>query len=144
MARPSFLFPTQQSVTSSTDTGKVLAYAISFAGSIAAALSFIFVRKSNAATPALTLLLHFGVACVVSGLLSGIALGELRFPDCGTRDNWYALHAAVFSFAGQVCFVYALTIEKAAIVVYVYACVCMYVYIYIYISGRFFQKVTDR
>ena len=53
VARPSFLFPTQQSVISSTDTGKVLAYAISFAGSIAAALSFIFVRKSNAATPIL-------------------------------------------------------------------------------------------
>ena len=116
VARPSFLFPTQQSVTSSSDTGKVLAYVVSFAGSFGLALSYILVRKSNATTPALTFVFHYGIVCVVFGLLGGLVSRGLTFPDCGTGDNWYALLTSIFAFLGQVTFIYALTIEQAAIV----------------------------
>ena len=116
IARPSFLFPTQESPTSSTDTEKVLSYTLSFAGSVGTALTYILVKKSNAKTPALAFLLHYGVVCFVFGLLGGIAPRGLKFPDCETRDNWYALLVAVFAFVGLAFCYYALTIEQAAIV----------------------------
>ena len=116
VTRPSFLFLTQQSVSSTNDTGKILSYAVSFAGSVGNALCYILVRKSNTATPALTFVFHYGIVCTVFGLLGGIASQGLKFPDCGSRDNWYALLVAVFSFAGQASLIYALTIEQAAFV----------------------------
>ena len=116
VTRPSFLFPTQQSVTSSNVTGKILSYAVSFTGSVGNALCYILVRKSITATPSLTFVFHYGIASTVFGLLGGIALQTLKFPDCGSRDNWYALLVAVFSFAGQASLIYALTIEQAAFV----------------------------
>ena len=73
-------------------------------------------RKSNATTPALTFVFHYGIVCVVFGLLGGLVSRGLAFPDCGTGDNWYALLTSIFAFLGQVTFIYALTIEQAAIV----------------------------
>ena len=116
VARPSFLFPTQQSITSTNVTFRNISYAITFIGSFGLALSFILVRKSCTATPPLTFVFHYGLTCIVFGLLGGTSLQGLKFPNCGTQDNWYALLAMAFSFAGQGCFIYALSIEQAAIV----------------------------
>ena len=116
VARPSFLFPTQESITSTNVTLRNISYAISFTGSFGLALSYILVRKSCTTTPPFTFVFHYGLTCIVFGLLGGTSLQGLKFPNCGTQDNWYALLAMAFSFAGQGCFIYSLTIEQAAIV----------------------------
>ena len=115
VARPSFLFPSH---LSATDKWSTLSYVLSFVASLSLAASYIFVRliQRQRKASTLTFVFHFGVVSILFGFIIGVALQKLKLPDCGTLDKWYALLAGVFSFSGQVCFIYALTVERAAIV----------------------------
>ena len=113
VARPSFLFPSHLSATNKWST---LSYVLSLVASISLAASYIFVRLIQRKTSALTFVFHYGVVSILYGFVIGAALQKLKLPDCGTLDKWHALLAGAFSFSGQVCFVYALTVERAAIV----------------------------
>ena len=80
------------------------------------ALSYICVRKVKE-TGSFTLVFYYGIMGMFVGLVIGLSVDEgFKFPDCGTLDTIYALCCAGFSFCGQVCLIFALKLEKAAIV----------------------------
>ena len=81
------------------------------------ALSYICVRKVKE-TGSFTLVFYYGIMGMFVGVGIGLSVdgGGFKFPDCGTWDNIYALCCAGFSFCGQVCLIFAMKLEKAAIV----------------------------
>ena len=114
ITRPTFIFHTELGTLQ--HHGDWLAYAAAFCASVALALSYICVRKVKE-TGSFTLVFYYGIMGMFVGLVIGLSVDEgFKFPDCGTLDTIYALCCAGFSFCGQVCLIFALKLEKAAIV----------------------------
>lgn len=114
ITRPSFLFHSHvnQAINPSSQR---LAYFLAFFASISLALSYICVRKVKK-TGSFTVVFYYGVVGIVLSFGIGFIVKGLTFPQCGTPDKYYALLCAFLSFCGQICVIFALKREKAAIV----------------------------
>ena len=114
ITRPSFLFHSKINKSPNSSLEK-LAYLLAFFASISLALSYICVRKVKR-TGSFTVVFYYGVVGIFLSFGIGFTVKGLTLPACGTPDKYYALLCAFLSFCGQICVIFALKREKAAIV----------------------------
>lgn len=115
ITRPSFLFHNNDANKTKNPSSERLAYFLAFFASISLALSYICVRKVKK-TGSFTVVFYYGVVGICLSFGIGFIVKGLTFPLCGTPDKYYALLCAFLSFCGQICVIFALKREKAAIV----------------------------
>ena len=114
IVRPTFLFPRGDSDNPSASF-KWQPHILSLAASVAMAIALVCVRKMDKCGP-FTVCYFYGFLGVLVSLVYAAVMRDVKLPDCGTRDKYFAVLAGITECFAQVTVIYALTIEKTAIV----------------------------
>ncbi|XP_013863056.1 solute carrier family 35 member G1 isoform X2 [Austrofundulus limnaeus] len=110
VARPSFIFG--ERLSSAEGVNHVKGAAAAFAGAIAAAFTFVILRKMGKSVHYYLSLWYYAVIGLIASVITVSVLGEWKVPNCG-RDRWMLIVIAVLGIAGQTFLTKALQIEKA-------------------------------
>lgn len=83
-----------------------------FVGAIAAAFTFVVLRKIGKSAHYYLSVWYYAVIGLIECIITVSVLGEWKIPFCG-RDRWMLMLIAVLGIAGQTFLTKALQIEKA-------------------------------
>ncbi|XP_035001336.1 solute carrier family 35 member G1 [Hippoglossus stenolepis] len=112
IARPPFLFGQQVRGIEGNYTSHVKGTIAAFAGAVAAAFTFVILRKMGKSVHYYLSVWYYAVIGLIECLIAVSVLGEWKYPYCG-RDRWLLMLIAVLGIAGQTFLTKALQIEKA-------------------------------
>ncbi|XP_018554288.1 solute carrier family 35 member G1 [Lates calcarifer] len=112
IARPPFLFGNQVGGIEGNYTNHIKGTIAAFAGAIAAAFTFVVLRKMGKSVHYYLSVWYYAVIGFIECIITVSVLGEWRIPFCG-RDRWMLMLIAVLGIAGQTFLTKALQIEKA-------------------------------
>ncbi|KAM4524702.1 solute carrier family 35 member G1 [Odontesthes bonariensis] len=112
IARPPFLFGERPRGIEGNYTNHVKGTIAAFAGAIAAAFTFVVLRKMGKSVHYYLSVWYYAVIGLIECIITISILGEWKIPFCG-RDRWMLMLIAVFGIAGQIFLTKALQIEKA-------------------------------
>ncbi|XP_037837010.1 solute carrier family 35 member G1 isoform X2 [Kryptolebias marmoratus] len=110
IARPSFLFGEHLSGTKGTDHIKGAVAGV--AGAIAAAFTFVVLRKMGKSVHYYLSVWYYAVVGLIESVIVVTILGEWKMPNCG-RDRWMLILITVLGIVGQSFLIKALQTEKA-------------------------------
>ncbi|XP_037546988.1 solute carrier family 35 member G1 [Nematolebias whitei] len=113
ITRPSFLFGEHPGGVEGTSHIKGAVAA--FAGAIAAAFTFVVLRKMGKSVHYYLSVWYYAVIGLLESIITVSILGEWKMPNCG-RDRWMLILIAVLGIAGQIFLTKALQLEKAGLV----------------------------
>ncbi|KAM9716083.1 solute carrier family 35 member G1 [Menidia menidia] len=112
IARPPFLFGENIHGIEGNYTNHVKGTIAAFAGAIAAAFTFVVLRKMGKSVHYYLSVWYYAVIGLIECIITVSILGEWKIPFCG-RDRWILMLIAVLGIAGQTFLTKALQIEKA-------------------------------
>ncbi|XP_072229050.1 solute carrier family 35 member G1 [Leuresthes tenuis] len=112
IARPPFLFGDHLRGIEGNYTNHVKGTIAAFAGAIAAAFTFVVLRKMGKSVHYYLSVWYYAVIGLIECIITISILGEWKIPFCG-RDRWILMLIAVLGIAGQTFLTKALQIEKA-------------------------------
>ncbi|KAK2820403.1 hypothetical protein Q5P01_023362 [Channa striata] len=112
IARPPFLFGDNIGGIESNYTNHIKGTFAAFAGAIAAACTFVILRKMGKSVHYCLSVWYYAVIGLIECIIVVSVLGEWKLPFCG-RDRWMLVLIAVLGIAGQTFLTKALQIEKA-------------------------------
>ncbi|XP_071317928.1 solute carrier family 35 member G1 [Trachinotus anak] len=112
IARPPFLFGDHTRGIEGNYTSHIKGTIAAFAGAIAAAFTFVVLRKMGKSVHYYLSVWYYAVIGFIECVITVSVLGEWKIPFCG-RDRWMLMLIAVLGIAGQSFLTKALQIEKA-------------------------------
>ncbi|KAM9837937.1 solute carrier family 35 member G1 [Aulostomus maculatus] len=112
IARPPFLFGGDTRGIEGNYTNHIKGTIAAFAGAIAAAFTFVVLRKMGKSVHYYLSVWYYAVIGFIECIITVSVLGEWKIPFCG-RDRWMLMLIAVLGIAGQTFLTKALQIEKA-------------------------------
>ncbi|XP_023281822.1 solute carrier family 35 member G1 [Seriola lalandi dorsalis] len=112
IARPPFLFGGHLRGIEGNYTNHIKGTIAAFAGAIAAAFTFVVLRKMGKSVHYYLSVWYYAVIGFIECIITVSVLGEWKIPFCG-RDRWLLMLIAVLGIAGQSFLTKALQIEKA-------------------------------
>ncbi|XP_032430519.1 solute carrier family 35 member G1 [Xiphophorus hellerii] len=112
IARPPFLFGEHLSGIEGNYTKHVKGTLAAFGGAIAAAFTFVILRKMGKSVHYYLSVWYYAVIGLLECIITTSVLGEWNLPFCG-RDRWMLMLIAVLGIAGQTFLTKALQNEKA-------------------------------
>ncbi|XP_040885536.1 solute carrier family 35 member G1 [Toxotes jaculatrix] len=112
IARPPFLFGDHLGGIEGNYTNHIKGTIAAFAGAIAAAFTFVVLRKMGKSVHYYLSVWYYAVIGLIECIIVVSVLGEWKIPFCG-RDRWMLMLIAVLGIAGQTFLTKALQIEKA-------------------------------
>lgn len=113
IARPPFLFGERIRGIEGNYTNHIKGTIAAFAGAIAAACTFVILRKMGKSVHYYLSVWYYAVIGFVESTITVSVLGEWKIPSCG-RDRWMLVLIALLGIVGQTFLTKALQIEKAA------------------------------
>uniref|UniRef100_A0A3Q1FD57 Solute carrier family 35 member G1 n=1 Tax=Acanthochromis polyacanthus TaxID=80966 RepID=A0A3Q1FD57_9TELE len=113
IARPPFLFGERVRGIEGNYTNHIKGTIAAFAGAIAAACTFVVLRKMGKSVHYYLSVWYYAVIGLVESVITVSVLGEWKIPSCG-RDRWMLILIALLGVVGQIFLTKALQIEKAA------------------------------
>ncbi|XP_053197321.1 solute carrier family 35 member G1 [Scomber japonicus] len=115
IARPPFLFGEHVGGIEGNYTNHIKGTIAAFAGALAAAFTFVVLRKMGKSVHYYLSVWYYAVIGFIECVITVSVLGEWKIPDCGC-DRWKLMLIAVLGIAGQTFLTKALQIEKAGLV----------------------------
>lgn len=112
IARPPFIFGENPRGIEGNYTNHIKGTIAAFAGAIAAAFTFVVLRKIGKSVHYYLSVWYYAVIGFIECIITVSVLGEWKLPFCG-RDRWLLMLIAVLGIAGQTFLTKALQIEKA-------------------------------
>nr|XP_046233139.1 solute carrier family 35 member G1 [Scatophagus argus] len=112
IARPPFIFGKHLGGIEGDYKNHIKGTIASFAGAIAAAFTFVVLRKIGKSAHYYLSVWYYAVIGFIECVITVSVLGEWKLPFCG-RDRWMLVLIAVLGIAGQSFLTKALQIEKA-------------------------------
>ncbi|XP_026171297.1 solute carrier family 35 member G1 [Mastacembelus armatus] len=112
IARPPFIFGGHLHGIEGDYTNHIKGTIAAFAGAIAAACTFVVLRKLGKSVHYYLSVWYYAVIGFIECIITVSVLGEWKIPFCG-RDRWMLMLIAVLGIVGQTFLTKALQIEKA-------------------------------
>uniref|UniRef100_A0A1A8CPS8 Solute carrier family 35 member G1 n=1 Tax=Nothobranchius kadleci TaxID=1051664 RepID=A0A1A8CPS8_NOTKA len=112
IARPPFLFGEHPAGIEGNYANHVKGAIAAFAGAVAAAFTFVILRKMGKSVHYYLSVWYYAVVGFIESVITVSILGEWKIPNCG-RDRWIMMLIAILGIVGQTFLTKALQIEKA-------------------------------